>query len=99
MFLISGSLPEGPLGARLLLASNVSSERPGMGKNMKDQTQEGFGARPGSGTQYFPSQSHWREFSHILTPTEREMGKHHVPCVQGEEEMSVLIGYPYLPHY
>ena len=35
---------------RLLSASIVSFERPGMGENIEDQTQEGFGARPRGGT-------------------------------------------------
>jgi len=34
---------------------------------------------------------HWLKLGHMLTPTAREMGKHHVLCAQGEEDMGMLI--------
>ena len=35
---------------------------------------------------------HWLKLGHMLAPTAREMGKHHVLCAQGEEDMGMLIG-------
>ena len=77
---------------RFLPASNVSTERPGKGQNTVGQTQEGLGGQAWKWPIVSLLLIHWLKLGHMLAPTTREMGKHHVLCAQGEDDMGMLIG-------